>query len=473
MPSALRNGFSPFVQNLLDDLHWIVGPIYMVGGGLRDSLRHRFTAHELDLVVLKPLDEARELLQKAGYPAVVQGQRPNTLILPLKRQEPPNTINLSCCCGGVKAERGIEEDLRHRDITVNAIAYCWPDGPLIDPFNGVKDLEENRIRLVNGEETVREDPLRALRFFRFIIQLAGEPDPEDLYAAAHTTLYQIQPELLRGETDRILSLPLRDKHSQHYIFELFKTPLGKDLLPEFAPLKAFPEQPNSKESVWENALNTMLKLTPPQSGEEISLLDLRWAALLHQLGKPASARWDENGLVNGYGIHRDHSVRRSARVLQRLAFTKRRQRRILTMIQFMEMPFPPSERVLRRMINQNVPVEGVFRLLRAKAEATQSNSPNEEQIQETFQNLMRRCKQIRERLNTPAPEELNLTGGDLIDLVRGEPGPWIQQLQHHLALWIQKDPRRNNPERLSEEVQNWVVNHPSLDDIAPGSRSSC
>ncbi|MEG3639097.1 hypothetical protein [Magnetococcus sp. PR-3] len=469
MSSALRNGFSPFVQNLLDDLHWIVGPIYMVGGGLRDSLRHRFTAHELDLVVLKPLDQCRELLQKAGYHAVVQGQRPNTLILPLKRQEPPNNINIACCCGGVKADRGIEEDLRHRDITVNAMAYTWPDGPVIDPFNGVKDLEEDRIRLVDGEATVREDPLRALRFFRFIIQLVGEPDPEDLNAAARTTLYQVQPELLRGETDRILSLPLRDKRSQHYIFELFKTPLGKDLLPEFSPLKAFPEIPGSKETVWENALNTMLLLSPPQGGEEISLLDLRWAALLHQLGKPAAARWDEHGLVSGYGIHRDHSVRRSAKVLQRLAFTKRRQRRILTMIQYMEMPFPPGERMLRRMINQNVPIEGVFRLLRAKAEATHSTVQSDTQIHDTFQHLMRRCKQLRERLNAPAPEELNLTGGDLIDMVRAEPGPWINQLQNHLVLWIQKDPRRNQPERLSEEVQNWVVNHPNLDQIAPGS----
>nr|CRH04807.1 Putative tRNA nucleotidyltransferase/poly(A) polymerase [Candidatus Magnetococcus massalia] len=468
MSQQLRNGFSPFVQNLLDDLNWVIGPIFLVGGGLRDSLRHQYTAHELDIMVTKPLDQCNQQLLEAGYHAVIKGHRPNTLILPLKRKDPPSTLHIGCCCGGEAKNRNIEDDLRHRDITINAMALPWPDGELVDPFGGQQDLQENIIRLVNGEQTIQEDPIRALRFFRFTIQLAGEPAPKDLELAGNASLYRADPERLRGETDRIFSLPLRDERSKKLIFELFKTPLGKDLLPEFSPLKAFPERADHLQTVWENSLLTMLQLSTPTAKEEVSLLDLRWAALLHQLGKPVAARWDSEGRVCGYGTHRDHSVRRCLRVLQRLAFTKRRQRRIIGMIQYMEIPFPPTEKMLKRILQQRVPAEGVFRLLRAKMEASANSDQERSEVHEEFQKVIRRCQHLRDRMYTLHPEELALSGGDLIDLARMDPGPWVGELQGHLLRWISEDPKRNQPDPLTDEVRNWLIHQNDLCQLNNG-----
>ncbi|MBF0135435.1 MAG: hypothetical protein H7833_11340 [Magnetococcus sp. DMHC-1] len=454
---SLQRGLSPFVHSLLDDLDRLIGPIFLVGDALRDSLRNKAAPDELTILVSQALPLCQRKLQDAGYASAVMGTKQNSLLLPLKRKENPKMVEISAFRHRPSHPATVAEDLFHRDISVNAMAFSWPDGPLIDPYNGRADLENNVIRLVNGADTLQEDPLRALRFFRFTLQLAGKPDPDDLQSSEATVPAQVAQERVRAEFDQIFTLLLRDRFSQEMVYRLFRSVLGRELLPEFAAIHDCPENPGDSQTAWENSLRMLLNMTAPTPEEEVSFLDLRWAALLHQTGKGVCAKKDDSGKIVEYPGFHEETMRINAGILNRLQFSKRRQRRINFMVQHMDIHQMPTDRGLRRLIEQTIPVEGLFRLLRAKKEAV-PNLPPEEILKtaEEFSRCMRRCHLTREAMLRLRPMDLALSGGEIIDMVRIPPGPWLGQLRQRLVEWVGQDPNRNQREFLVAQVREWI-----------------
>ncbi|MBF0152195.1 MAG: CCA tRNA nucleotidyltransferase [Magnetococcales bacterium] len=454
---SLQRGLSPFVHSLLDDLDRLIGPVFLAGDALRDSLRNKTPPDELTLLVSHPLPHCQRKLLDAGYAMAVMSNKHNSLLLPLKRKENPKMVEIDTFHHRPSHPATVAEDLFHRDITVNAMAFRWPDGPLIDPYNGREDLENNLIRLVNGAETLQEDPLRALRFFRFTLQLAGKPDPVDLKSSEETLPRQVAQDRVRAEFDQIFSLLLRDRFSQEMVYRLFRSLLGRTLLPEFAALQECPENPGTRQSAWENSLRMLLNMTAPEDEEEVSFLDLRWAALLHETGKGVCGVKDASGTITGYSGAHEETMRINAEILTRLQFSKRRQRRINHMVQHMDLKHAPTERGLRRLIEQTIPVEGLFRLLRAKKEAIPDLSPEENlKTAEDFARCMRRCHVTREAMLRLRPVDLALTGGEILDMVRLSPGPWLGQLRQRLVEWVGQDPGRNQRELLMTQVREWI-----------------
>ncbi|MBF0425766.1 MAG: CCA tRNA nucleotidyltransferase [Magnetococcales bacterium] len=454
---SLQRSLSPFVHSLLDDLDRLIGPIFLVGDALRDALRNKPPPDELTLLTSHPLPHCLRKIQDAGYAAAVMSNKHNSLLLPLKRKENPRMVEIATFRHRPSHPATVAEDLFHRDITANAMAFRWPDGPLIDPYNGREDLDNNVIRLVNGAQTLREDPLRALRFFRFTLQLAGKPDPLDLKSSEETHPGQVAQDQVRAEFDQIFTLPLRDRFSQEMVHRLFQSVLGQELLPEFALLRACPESTGQKQSAWENSLRMLLNMTAPTEEEEVSFLDLRWAALLHETGKGVCGIRDAHGALLDYpGLH-EETMRINAALLARLQFSKRRQRRINHLVQNLEMSHPPTDRALRRLIEQAVPVEGLFRLLRAKREAMPDPSSEETlKTAEEFARCMRRCNTTREAMLRLRPVDLALTGGEILDMVRLPPGPWLGRLRQTLVGWVGQDPNRNQRELLATQVREWI-----------------
>ncbi|MBF0176525.1 MAG: CCA tRNA nucleotidyltransferase [Magnetococcales bacterium] len=455
---SLQRGLSPFVHSLLDDLDRLIGPIFLVGDSLRDSLRNKAHPDELAILVSHPLPHCQRKLQDAGYAMAVMGNKHNSLLLPLKRKENPKMVEIATFRHRPSHPATVAEDLSHRDITANAMAFHWPDGPLIDPYNGRADLENNIIRLVNGAETLLEDPLRALRFFRFTLQLAGKPDQDDLKNSEETVPNHVAQERVRAEFDQIFTLLLRDRFSQDMVHRLFRSVLGRELLPEFAALQECPEVPGEPQSAWENSLRMLLNMTAPAAEEEVSFLDLRWASLLHQTGKGVCGRKDAEGKIVDYPGFHEETMRINAGILSRLQFSKRRQRRINHMVQHLDVHQTMTDRGLRKLIEQTIPVEGLFRLLRAKKEALPNTTSEENlKIAEEFTRSMRRCHLTREAMLRLDPADLALTGGEILDLVRMAPGPWLGQLRQRLVEWVGQDPNRNQREFLVAQVREWIL----------------
>ena len=163
--------FPPAIHVLLDDLHHLIGPLFLVGGTVRKMLQNKGFSSEFNVLVQRPLSECQKRLVEGGHHSVTMGTKHNSLLLPLKGGKKSGAIEISTVRHRPDHPPTIEEDLLHRDLTVNAMAFAWPEGPLIDPFHGQEDLTEGRIRFVRGVATLEEDPLRALRFFRFAFQL--------------------------------------------------------------------------------------------------------------------------------------------------------------------------------------------------------------------------------------------------------------------------------------------------------------
>ncbi|MBF0310031.1 MAG: CCA tRNA nucleotidyltransferase [Magnetococcales bacterium] len=463
LPSSLKNVFSPVLQNLLDLLCDLIGPAYLVGGVLRDVLQNNFLSNDLNLIVPLSLAECQRRLHQGGFTDVVMGNRPNSLLLPLRRHENPKTVEIATYRHRPGVSPTVEEDLFHRDITVNAMAYKWPDGPLVDPFGGLQDLYQNRIRLVNGEQTLVEDPLRALRFFRFLLQLGANPAPQDLLLCQEMQLGSVSGDRVRAELDQVFSLDLEEASSRSWINLLFSSRLGSGILPELYLLRhRVVSDEKQPYSIWDFVFNALWSLDWPEREEEISLLDFRWALLLHALGWKEVALPEES-VPGPYPTQEQlfTSETTASLVLERLRFSKRRARRIMTLIAQQNVPLTIGERFMRRLINQGLPLESLLRFQKARLTALALVRPGfhkPARIAEDYRRALVRCQASRRASSRFSPHDLALSGGDLLNMVRLPPGPWLGKLQGWLVDWISQDPGRNKKEPLENQVRMWIAN---------------
>lgn len=457
MVPSLRNGFPLFIARLLDELDQLIGPIHVVGSAVRNVLQGSALSNDLNILTPRPLEKCLLALRNGGHDAVAGGNGDHSLFVPLKGWEKPKTIEISRFRHRPVQTPTIEEDLLHRDITVNAMAYAWPNGPLIDPFNGQGDLTSKRIRLVNGEETLRKDPLRAVRLFRFSLQLAAVPDPEDLHICAQLSLDQVPPERIRVELDRVFSLPLNSQNNRDLLFALFSSNLGEAMLPELKLLKRIPMPGDlNGRTVWHHMLQTLISLTVSPREEDISLLDLRWVVIFagfvfHAKGLQALQKTEK------CGCH-DKVIHQIVTILNRYGFSRRRQKKILNILNNLDLGFSCSDRVLKRLLGESVPVEGLIAVIfHWKHAFTCTSTSDERKDWMEFSRAEGRCRMLRRAGLMLQNKDLAISGGDILEMVRRDPGPWLGNLQKLLLNWVVEDTKRNNPESVRKKVLEWIT----------------
>ncbi|HIJ83439.1 MAG: PolyA pol protein [Magnetococcales bacterium] len=462
MVSSLRNGFPPFIANLLDQLDQLIGPIHLVGSAVRNVLQGCPLSNDLNILTPRPLEQCLDALRQAGHDAVGGGGGEKSLFVPLKGWEKPKTIEISKFRHRPAQTPTIEEDLLHRDVTVNAMAYAWPDGPLIDPFNGRGDLDSGRIRLVNGEETLHGDPLRAVRLFRFSLQLSAVPNPEDLQHCTRISLDQVPAERIRVELDRIFSFSLDSQRGRELLFSLFDSDLGTAMFPELKWSQHLP-LPGSlnKCSVWHHTVRTLLSITCSPREEDISLLDLRWTVVLAGLVFHSK---DLRNLqkVEDRGGH-ERTIHQITSILNRYGFSRRRQKKILNILNNLGLGFPFSDRALKRLLGEAVPIEGLVTVIHHwKRGCWDSNLEEKQKTEKEYARVLERCRGLRQSHTMLRSDDLAVSGGDLREIVRRGPGPWLGELQKWLLVWIGEDFTRNNPDSIHRKVLEWIASQDKL-----------
>ncbi len=259
--------------------------VYLVGGAVRDELLGLET-RDRDWVVVGATPEQMSAL---GYRAV--GKEFPVFIHPetgeeyaLARTERKTGPGYKGFIFDTSDQVTLEQDLARRDITINAIAKDT-DGNLIDPFNGCKDLANKIIRHVS--DAFVEDPLRTLRVARFAAQfnfsIADETQSLLKQISATSELHTLTPERVWVETEKALQTP----RPRRYFETLRECNALAALFPEIDRLFGVP-QPARHHPEIDSGAHTLMALD--QASRLSAEVEVRFAALVHDLGKTATPR---------------------------------------------------------------------------------------------------------------------------------------------------------------------------------------
>lgn len=335
----------------------------------------------------------------------------------------------------------LEEDLKRRDFTINAMAY-HPDTGLVDLFHGAQDLEAGIIRAVGvPEERFQEDALRILRAIRFSAQLGFSIEPATLQAIAAFAgrLQLISRERIRTELDKLL----KSEHPDQFRL-LYETGITRTLFPRFDEMMIMPQHnPYHCWSVGEHTLQ-MLTHTPPEPL-------LRWSALLHDTGKTVTRSTDDQGIDHFYG-HGKASASFAREFLRDLRFDNATVDAVTTLVRYHDYSFHMTKANLRRAIcrvGEDL-FPALLKLVRAdtlakSALAQERQLPKLRQLEDMY-------REIREAHECTSLRSLAITGRDLI-AAGMEPGPRMGQVLQQLLQMVLEHPEWNTREILLKRFQ--------------------
>lgn len=328
-------------------------PVWLAGGAVRDLLLDR-PLHDWDFTVAGP---ARGLARRVAnalegaYVTLDDERDTGRVVVTEPKRQQLITLDFAALRGD-----SIEDDLRRRDFTINALALTR-EGALIDPTNGARDLQAGLIR-ATGPYALADDPARLLRAVRACGELHFrlEPETERLVKAHAPALAVVTPERIRAELLRILALDAAAPTLQ----QANELGLLARVLPEATALQAVAQsRPHHYRSAWEHSLAALTAtegllcalrgrphskevarrvpaptwawerleralvplqapllayLETPLAAELSREALLKWGALLHDVGKAVTRTVGDDGLTHFYG----HSERGGELVFQRL-----------------------------------------------------------------------------------------------------------------------------------------------------------
>lgn len=445
MRQNIRIKIPPRGQAIIDAITDAGFEAYAVGGCVRDSLLGR-EPEDWDLTT-----SATPKQVKAIFPRTIDtGLQHGTVTVMLEGESFEVTTYRvdgkyedSRHPSEIRFTPSLEEDLRRRDLTINAMAYNDGRG-LVDLFGGLADLEEGVIRCVGDpEERFREDALRMLRAIRFSAQLGYVIEQETLEAIrrqAHT-LDRISAERIQAELVKLLVSP----HPE-YLRTAYDTGVTKVFMPEFDRCMETPQRhPHHCYSVGEHILHSL--------GHVEACRVLRLTMLLHDIGKPAVLSRDEDGTTHFHG-HASVSSDMAGSILRQLKFDNDTIGKVRRLVLFHDYGngVEADMRIVRRAMNKigEEAFPGIFAVKRADILA-QSDYLRQEKLAnlELWQQLY---EKIRARNQCVSLRDLAVKGSDLIEMGR-KPGRELGRTLQKLLELVLEDPECNTRERLLEEAR--------------------
>jgi poly(A) polymerase len=262
--------------------------IYLVGGTVRDAIAGRPGGEvtlepDIDLTTDAEPEEVERLLVPHATALWDQGRRFGTIgaLVAGRRLEitthRAEVYDPASRKPSVRFGQEIRGDLARRDFTINAMALSLPDLEMVDPFGGLVDLAEHRLRTpLEPGVSFADDPLRMMRAARFVAGYGLKPEPALVAAIRqlHDRLSIVSAERIRDELDKLVTLP---KPSSGLLF-LVESTLAGEFLPE-VPALALEQDPVHRHK---DVLAHTLAVVDRTSTDKV----VRLAALLHDIGKP-------------------------------------------------------------------------------------------------------------------------------------------------------------------------------------------
>lgn len=335
----------------------------------------------------------------------------------------------------------LEEDLKRRDFTINAMAYN-DDERLVDAFGGMRDLNYHLIRCVGDpKERFSEDALRILRAVRFSAQLAFPIEPETAEA-----IKSLAPNLEKISAERIQAELVKLLVSDHpeRIQDACELGITKVVLPEWDDMVGVKQ--NTPHHKYDVAAHTVHALQNVKNDKV-----LRLTMLFHDMGKPVMKTTDENGRDHFKG-HAIASEQIAKTVMKRLKFDNDTIRKVTKLVAYHDYRMEPTGANVRRAMHEIgvelFPYYLAVRLADTKAQSSYERRGKLEniiQIRELYRNALRNKECV-------TLKDLAVTGTDLINLGIA-PGKKLGTLLNELLDMVIEDPAWNQKGKLCDYVK--------------------
>jgi poly(A) polymerase len=412
------------------------GKVYLVGGYVRDKLLKRRLPSDVDLVLEGDALQLAQFLYERGladHPPVTYPRFGTAMVhlgeiaVELVTARAESYHDASRKPATVKPATLYEDALR-RDFTVNTLLENLHTGAIVDPLGvGLSDLQARQLRTPRDpHETFYEDPLRMLRAVRFAVQLGFTLDP----AAEHAIREQadrlkiVSIERIQTEFTRLMDSPQAAAGLQML--------LEMGLLAQFAepllPMVGCTQNDYHLYDVWGHSLKTVEYVDP--SGLTMPAWELRLAALLHDVGKPATKTVDEDGAIHFYE-HDRVGAQIAREWLRSLRYSNETIERITTLVRMHMRPgfYTPqwSDAAVRRLIRDAGDLlEPLLRLVEADIQAQRHDV-----IHADIAALRQRIAQVQ--ATQPATHWRSpLTGEQIMQRFGLKPSPLVGQLKRYL-----------------------------------------
>ena len=335
----------------------------------------------------------------------------------------------------------IEEDLRRRDFTINAIAYDPIKDILVDPYNGQEDIKNKNIMCVgNAEERFNEDALRMLRAIRFSAQLRYIISSETFSAIfkLSNNLEKISKERIRDEFIKIIMSP----EPMQALAISHKLGLLKFISPELESAVGIEQNGHHTFDVFEHLLRSL-----NHAAEKNYDLETRVTALFHDIGKPKTRRFDENKKDYTFYGHEVVGENMTRKILERLKFDKKFIEKVSKMVRW-HMFFSDTEQItissVRRLI-VNIGKENIWDLVNVRiCDRIGSGTKKEEPYRlRQFESM------IEEALTDPISlKTLKINGEKIMEILNEKPGKKIGLILNALFEEVIDDASKNTEEYL-------------------------
>jgi len=353
----------------------------------------------------------------------------------------------------VDPNASVEDDLRRRDFTVNAIARRLADGTIVDPHGGRQDLEQRVLRTVTPH-SFAEDPLRLVRGLRFVSQFDLDPDPQ--------TLAQMREEapsvkLVSGEriggglaADGMgeLSKLLMGRHPAKALRLARDTGVLVQLLPEFERSIGFEQGSRYHDMTVDEHTFEVVQA----AADESAPLRVRLAALFHDLGKPHVAWRGTDDRLHYYAkpgfaahSHEQVSAQLADAALERLRYPTDLRQRVVRIVRGHMLDPGKADDVRARRLLQRYGIGLTFDLLDHKRADLLGKGPSHDKDLER----LRAFRKVVDRARTSAHRLRDLAvGGDDLIAIGYEPGPAIGRTLRTLLDEVVREPELNTREQL-------------------------
>ena len=409
---------------------------YLVGGCVRDAYLG-LIPHDFDLCTSALPEQTEAVFQ--DFSLVLAGKKHGTVgvvtesgVVEITTFRTEGDYTDSRHPQWVEFVPSIEQDLARRDFTVNAMAWS-PIRGFADPFGGRQDLENKCLRAV-GDPGARfeEDALRILRGVRFSARygLAVEKATKDAMVTLAPRLEHLARERVFEELSKFL-LCARAEDLIDF------APILAQAIPELAPLIGF-DQKNSHHSYDAYTHTAHVTAAVPET------LVLRWAALLHDVGKPATFTVDEAGQGHFYG-HAAESARIADTVLRRLKSPTALREQAAVLIEQHMTKLEPDKRLLRRRLSK-LGEETLLQLLCLQEADMSSKGTGKPEEATQFGQLRQLLDEIKAEKACLSLKDLAVGGHDLMAL--GFAGPAIGKTLQALLEQVLDETIPNEKETL-------------------------